>query len=140
MGDGGRFERFLLPAGGWHAACIKHGQEPTMRGHGQLDGMRVAPPAFAMEAGPAQRQLESGMSAIDVVEMLGSPRIVTRGPDGREAWAWDHVSRGAIGVRGPTPGLLAGAGVGTAPFVSVIVRFAADLRVSSVGVHAPAAA
>jgi hypothetical protein len=56
--------------------------------------------------GVAQKELRQGMSQADVAEWLGSPNIVTREPDGREAWIYDRVSSeveassGSVGIGG----------------------------------------
>jgi hypothetical protein len=42
--------------------------------------------------GLVQKALRPGLSQADVAERLGSPNIVTRGADGREAWVYDKVS------------------------------------------------
>ncbi len=104
-------------------------------------GFHASPPQTCVpETGAARRELHSGMTAIAVVEILGAPRMVTHGTGGRETWTWDQVSSETIGTAGPAPGVLTGAGVSMAKVVAVIVRFDVDLRVSSVGVHAAAAA
>ena len=110
----------------------------------QLDatGADEALPLFARTPAPESRaaepELRAGMSAIVVVELLGSPLMVTRGPDGRQVWRWDRVSRRKLGPCSAGATLLAGVGADTASAVSVAVRFDADLRVSSVGVRAAA--
>jgi hypothetical protein len=110
----------------------------------QLDGTGAdeALPPFARIPAPESRvaepELRVGLSSIVVVALLGSPQMVTRGPDGREVWRWDRVSRRKLGPRSADAALLAGVGADAAAAVSVAVRFDADLRVSSVGVHAAA--
>ncbi len=49
-----------------------------------------APRAFTL--GLVQKALRTGLSQADVAERLGSPNIVTRETDGREAWVYDKVS------------------------------------------------
>jgi len=49
-----------------------------------------APSAFTL--GVVQKSLRPGQSQADVVERLGSPSILTRDADGREAWVYDKVS------------------------------------------------
>jgi len=69
-----------------------------------------APSAFTL--GVVQKELRPGQSQADVAERLGSPSILTRDADGREAWVYDkvssevEVSSGNVGVAG------AGSGVG----------------------------
>ena len=42
--------------------------------------------------GKVQSQLEVGMSSASVVELLGSPNIVTNANNGYEVWTYDKVS------------------------------------------------
>ena len=51
-----------------------------------------AAPGAAFTLGVVQKALRPGLSQADVVERLGSPNIVTRETDGREAWVYDKVS------------------------------------------------
>jgi outer membrane protein assembly factor BamE (lipoprotein component of BamABCDE complex) len=68
-----------------------------------------APSAFTL--GVVQNALRPGQSQADVVERLGSPSILTRDADGREAWVYDkvssetEVSSGHIGVGGGGTGV-----------------------------------
>ncbi len=63
-----------------------------------------APRAFTL--GLVQKALRPGLSQADVAERLGSPNIVARETDGREAWVYDKVSTeveassGSVGVGG----------------------------------------
>jgi outer membrane protein assembly factor BamE (lipoprotein component of BamABCDE complex) len=49
-----------------------------------------APRAFTL--GLVQKALRPGLSQADVADRLGSPNIVARETDGREAWVYDKVS------------------------------------------------
>jgi hypothetical protein len=49
-----------------------------------------APSAFTL--GAVQRELRAGLSQAEVAERLGSPNILTRDADGREAWVYDRVA------------------------------------------------
>jgi hypothetical protein len=63
-----------------------------------------APRAFTL--GLVQKELRPGLSQADVAERLGSPNILLRDADGREAWVYDKVSSemeassGGVGVGG----------------------------------------
>jgi hypothetical protein len=46
----------------------------------------------AFTLGLVQKTLRPGLSQGDLAERLGSPNIVTRETDGREAWVYDKVS------------------------------------------------
>ena len=41
--------------------------------------------------GKVQSQLKEGMSSASVVELLGSPNIVTNANDGYEVWTWEQA-------------------------------------------------
>jgi hypothetical protein len=68
-----------------------------------------APRAFTL--GLVQRALRTGLSQADVAERLGSPNIVARETDGREAWIYDKVSSEretsgqSVGVGGAASGV-----------------------------------
>jgi len=72
---------------------------------GEREKAKAEPPA-AFTLGVVQKALRPGLSQADVAERLGSPNIVTRETDGREAWVYDRVSaeveasRGSVGVGG----------------------------------------
>ena len=51
-----------------------------------------AEPPRAFTLGLVQKALRPGLSQADVAERLGSPNVVTRETDGREAWVYDKVS------------------------------------------------
>lgn len=80
-------------------------------GAGDAEGTQ-APVPSAFTLGVVQKKLRPGLSTADVVERLGSPNILTRDAEGREAWVYDRVSSeveassGGIGIGG----LGAGAG------------------------------
>lgn len=45
-----------------------------------------------MTVAKAQREIKIGMSSSDVVEVLGSPNMVTTDSQRRETWVYDRVS------------------------------------------------
>ena len=45
-----------------------------------------------LTAGVAQREIRKGMSGGEVATVLGSPNIVTSGPEGTEVWIYDQMS------------------------------------------------
>lgn len=101
--------------------------------------LEAGQPVTTEPASVDERTLRSGLTAVDLVEMLGAPRMVLCGSGGLEMWTWDHVANSCLETSRPAPGLLTGAGVRTAQTVRVTVRFDADQRASSVAVHAAAA-
>jgi len=64
----------------------------------------VAEQAFTL--GLVQKEIRVGMSQTDVAEALGSPNIVTRDSEGKEAWVYDKIatearySKSSIGAGG----------------------------------------
>jgi hypothetical protein len=46
----------------------------------------------AFTLGVVQKELRLGQSQAEVVERLGSPNILTRDGDGREAWVYDRIA------------------------------------------------
>ena len=102
-------------------------------------------PSSAFTLGVVQKALRPGLSQADVAERLGSPSIVTRDADGREAWVYDKVSSeveassGGVGVGGLGSGVgsslwgLLGVGAGkrsdkarsSQRTLTVVVRFSA---------------
>lgn len=65
----------LACAAGTHAGDAQNGAGPS---------------AFTL--GRVQKELQQGQSQAEVVERLGSPNILTRDAEGREAWVYDRVS------------------------------------------------
>jgi hypothetical protein len=76
------------------------------------NGRSRAEPSREFTLGVVQKELKQGLSQADVAERLGSPNLVTRDAEGREAWVYDRVSTevdassGNVGIAG------AGSGVG----------------------------
>ena len=105
--------------------------------------------------GVAQKALRPGLSQADVAERLGSPGIVTREANGREAWVYDRVSSafeassGSVGVGGLGSGAgssfwgLLGVGAGkrsdkarsSQKTLTVVIRFSAAGAVESFTWH-----
>jgi hypothetical protein len=77
----------------------------------KADRAKATPSAFTL--GRVQSELRQGLSQAEVVERLGSPNILTRDAEGREAWVYDRVSTefeassSKLGISG------AGSGVGS---------------------------
>jgi len=128
----------------------------------------LAAPAGAEEAGKrkpeerdftlglVQKEIRIGMSQADVAAAVGSPNVLTRDDQGREAWVYDKFATeaqlkssgfgGGGGATG-TPGtsLLLGVLSGhvrnqksssTQRTLTVVIRFDADARVESLRFHA----
>lgn len=105
--------------------------------------------------GVVQKALRPGLSQADVAERLGSPSILTREADGREAWVYDKVSSevelsgASVGVGGLGSGVgstfwgLLGVGAGkrsekatsSQTTLTVVIRFSAAGGVESFTWH-----
>jgi outer membrane protein assembly factor BamE (lipoprotein component of BamABCDE complex) len=106
--------------------------------------------------GLVQREVRVGMSQTDVATALGSPNILTRDADGREAWVYDRVatevqyrsggvSAGGAGVFAPGTSLLLGLVGGhhrterlttSQRTLTVVIKFDASARVDAFTFHA----
>jgi hypothetical protein len=64
----------------------------VVRGAGGEREKAKAEGAREFTLGLVQKGLRAGLSQADVAERLGSPNIVARDADGREAWVYDKVS------------------------------------------------
>jgi outer membrane protein assembly factor BamE (lipoprotein component of BamABCDE complex) len=124
-------------------------------GAGEREKGKAEPPA-AFTLGVVQKALRPGLSQADVAERLGSPSIVTRDADGREAWVYDKVSTefeassGSLGVGGLGSGTggsfwgLLGVGAGkrsekarsSQKTLTVVIRFSAAGSVETFTWHA----
>jgi hypothetical protein len=70
--------------------------------------------------GLVQQEIRVGMSQTDVATALGSPNIVTRDSEGREAWVYDKIATEAsYSNTRTTVGL--GGGAGGAPGTSLVL-------------------
>lgn len=101
--------------------------------------------ADRLTVGKVQREIVVGMPSSEVVEILGSPNIVTTDEERREVWVWDKISTNVAYSRssGAIAGLLVGGsggagGVGSMASgasstsqrtITVIIKFDADSRV-----------
>lgn len=97
-----------------------------------------------LTVGVVQKQIRAGMSQAEVAEALGSPNIVTRDSDGREAWIYDKIgtqaSYSSAGGGGSILILSASHSSSvsqtTQRTLTVIIKFGADGRVESFTYHA----
>lgn len=82
--------------------------------------------------GLVQKEVRIGMSQADLVSALGSPNILTRDSQGREAWVYDKLASEA---RFKSSGLGAGGGAlgsaGSTLLLGVLSGHVKDERVSS---------
>ena len=109
-----------------------------------------------LTVGTVQREIKIGMSSADVVEVLGSPNMVTTDDQRRESWIYDKVatekvystSSGGLGlIFGGLGGAVAGATGGsysnssgasstTQRTLTIIIKFDAQSHVRDYAYHA----
>lgn len=113
-----------------------------------------------MTVGVVQKEIRVGMSQADVAQALGSPNIVTRDADGKEAWVYDKIATEAsyssdrgeggaaaagavvpgssllLGGLGGSYGRQAGAYSSTQKTLTVVIKFDAAAKVESFSYHA----
>jgi outer membrane protein assembly factor BamE (lipoprotein component of BamABCDE complex) len=98
-----------------------------------------------LTVGTVQREITMGMTSAEVVEILGSPNIVTTDEERREVWVWDKLSTNVAYSRssGAIAGLIiggSGGGVGgvsgssgaassTQKTLTIIIKFDSGSRV-----------
>jgi len=51
-----------------------------------------APRPGDLTLGAIQRSVKAGMSSSEIMDVAGSPNLVTRGRNGRESWVYDRFS------------------------------------------------
>lgn len=113
-----------------------------------------------MTVGVVQKEIRVGMSQADVAQALGSPNIVTKDSQGKEAWVYDKIATeasfskssggvggglGGGGVAGSVLILLgvggsvskeAGASSSTQKTLTVVIKFDKNSLVESFSYHA----
>lgn len=93
--------------------------------------------------GKVQREIKKGMSSAKVVEVLGSPNIVSTDKDSNEVWIYDKVSSNSVGSSssGGVNILLlfgqdsASASSSSQKTLTIIIKFDAHKKVSSFKYH-----
>jgi outer membrane protein assembly factor BamE (lipoprotein component of BamABCDE complex) len=108
-----------------------------------------------ISVGTAQREIKVGMSNSDVVEVLGSPNMVTTDDQRRESWIYDKISTEKVystssgglglifgGIGGPVGGAAGGSfssGSGAASTtqrtLTIIIKFDAQGHVRDYAYH-----
>ena len=100
-----------------------------------------------MTVGIVQKEIHVGMSQADVAVALGSPNIVTRDSEGKEAWIYDKIATEASYSKSRAgTGLIlalilgsskeAGAASTTQGTLTVIIKFGENNLVESFSYHA----
>jgi len=90
--------------------------------------------------GKVQREILVGMSSAKVIEILGSPNVVSTDEERREVWVYDKMatdvvySEGRSGLKFLTPGS-AGAVSKTQRTLTVIIKFDKESKVRDFAYH-----
>ena len=100
-----------------------------------------------LTVGTAQREIRIGMSGADVINVLGSPNLVSTDADRNEVWAYDRISTEIVQTDlNAGVWLLGSSGLGGASggrktdtssqrTLTIIVRFDAESRVRDFAYH-----
>ena len=97
-----------------------------------------------MTLGVVQKEIRVGMSQADVAIALGSPNIVSKDSDGKEAWIYDKIARevsysqdgGGVWFIFTGYGKQAGAASSTQKTLTVVIKFDEKSLVESFTYHA----
>ncbi len=128
----------------------------AVAGSAGAEGVKRGPDDREFTLGLVQKEVRTGMSQADVAASIGSPNILTRDSQGREAWVYDKIATeaqtrssgfggGGGGLGAPGTSLLLGVLSGhvrnqksssTQRTLTVVIRFGADARVESFSFHA----
>lgn len=94
----------------------------------------------------AQAELKKGMSSASVIEVMGSPNIISTNDDGNEVWVYDKISTqkasqsGSVGT-GLIPSLIVGGSMSSNSSASsqrtltIIVKFDENKKVKDIAYH-----
>lgn len=93
-----------------------------------LDGDRL-------DLGTVQREIRTGMSGGEVLEVLGSPNVVSTDEEGREVWVYDRFASDVVRSEGGWF-VSAGAASRSQRTLTVIVKFDHSDRVRDFAYHA----
>jgi len=64
-------------------------------GH-HAEATQAAPEGDRTTLGNVQRNIRKGMTTTDVLEVMGSPNIVTSGDNGSETWVYDKIATDTV--------------------------------------------
>jgi outer membrane protein assembly factor BamE (lipoprotein component of BamABCDE complex) len=117
------------------AACVSAGQHKAAVADDSADKLTV---------GKVQKEIRVGMSGADVVQVLGSPNIVTTDEKSREVWVYDKLStetaysstQGGATILVLGVGGSAGATSRTQKTLTVVIKFGDDKKVRDFSYHA----
>jgi len=92
--------------------------------------------------GKVQREIRIGMTNAEVIEVLGSPNVVTTDEERRENWVYDKISTDSVHSSSGTgllPALILGYSAGASSrsqkTLTIIVKFDKDHKVRDFAYH-----
>ena len=92
-----------------------------------------------MTLGNVQKDIHKGMNATEVLEVLGSPNIVTSGDNGSETWVYDKIATDIVSSRSGGWfvffGSRSGASSSSQRTLTVIVKFDEQRKVNDLAYH-----
>jgi outer membrane protein assembly factor BamE (lipoprotein component of BamABCDE complex) len=99
--------------------------------------------ADRISVGKVQREIRVGMASAEVIEVLGSPNMVTTDEKRREVWVYDKVSTTSVysSSEGGVYVLLLGAGGATGArsttqrTLTIVIKFTEDGKVRDFAYH-----
>ena len=102
-----------------------------------LDQVRADQSERSLTVGKVQKQIRVGMTNAEVVQVLGSPNLVTTDEDRREIWVYDKISTetaqsstaGGVGILILGVGGSSGASSTSQRTLTVVVKFDKENRV-----------
>lgn len=93
-----------------------------------------------LTVGKVQKEIRVGMSSADVVQILGSPNVVTTDENRLEVWVYDKIASDVVysssgaGLKFLTSGV-SGAASTSQRTLTVVIKFDADKKVRDFAYH-----
>jgi len=93
-----------------------------------------------LTVGKVQREILVGMSSAEVIEILGSPNVVSTDEERREVWVYDKIATDVVysesraGLKFLTPGS-SGAVSKTQRTLTVVIKFDTESKVRDFAYH-----
>lgn len=102
--------------------------------------VRTAEDANRLTVGTVQREVRKGMSGAEVLEVLGSPNVVSTDESGREVWVYDRFATDAATSQSAGTLILFGGGAAassrTQRTLTIIIKFDDNNKVRDFAYHA----
>lgn len=102
--------------------------------------VRTAEKANRLTVGTVQREIRKGMSGAEVLEVLGSPNVVSTDESGREVWVYDRFATDVATSQSAGTLILFGGGAAassrTQRTLTIIIKFDDSKKVRDFAYHA----